>query len=132
MVVMKTNNSFLLFLLYNLVLFCTGKILHNHEATELCRISLYKERAFHFKHTHTFILDKHITKMSHNAIPSFLNLPVELIYRILDNLTTLELLFAVRDVCTRLNDITDTYHPYQVTFTFITKPSSSISIKWAV
>jgi hypothetical protein len=45
---------------------------------------------------------------------SLLTLPVELIYRILDNLDEASIFLSVRDVCTRLNLITDTYHRYQV------------------
>ncbi len=43
-----------------------------------------------------------------------LTLPIELIYRILDNLDELTILLSMRNVCTRLNAITDTYHRYQV------------------
>jgi hypothetical protein len=48
-------------------------------------------------------------------------LPVELVYRILDNLEELTILLSLRNVCTRLNDITDTYQRYQVNFNFILK-----------
>ncbi|CAF0901591.1 unnamed protein product [Rotaria sordida] len=44
---------------------------------------------------------------------SILTLPIELVYRILDNLNDLTILCSVRNVCTRLNAITDTYHRYQ-------------------
>jgi hypothetical protein len=54
--------------------------------------------------------------MAGNAAPSLITLPIELVYRILDNLNRLDILLSVRDVCTRLNAITDTYHPYQVNF----------------
>jgi hypothetical protein len=47
---------------------------------------------------------------------SLLTLPVETVYRILDNLDELTILCSVRDVCTRLNLITDTYHRYKVKF----------------
>jgi hypothetical protein len=46
-------------------------------------------------------------------------IPVELVYRILDNLEELTILLSLRNVCTRLNAITDTYHRYQVSFNFI-------------
>jgi len=52
--------------------------------------------------------------MSDKFIPSLLTLPVELVYRILDNLDQLTILLSVRDVCIRLNTITDTYHRYKV------------------
>jgi hypothetical protein len=48
-------------------------------------------------------------------------LPVELVYRILDNLEELTILLSLRNVCARLNDITDTYQRYQVNFNFILK-----------
>jgi hypothetical protein len=51
-----------------------------------------------------------------NAAPSLGTLPVEMVYRILGNLDQLDILLSVRDVCTRLNAITDTYHPYRVNF----------------
>ncbi|CAM4831650.1 unnamed protein product, partial [Rotaria magnacalcarata] len=49
-----------------------------------------------------------------NCVPAcFLTLPVEIVYRILDNLDNLTLLCATRNVCQRLNMITETYHRYQ-------------------
>ena len=54
-----------------------------------------------------------------DKIPSsFLKLPVGLVYRILDHLDQLEILFSIRNVCTRLDAITDTYYRYKVNFTF--------------
>jgi hypothetical protein len=47
---------------------------------------------------------------------SLLTLPVEIVYRILDNLDELTILCSVRNVCTRLNLITDTYRRYTVKF----------------
>ncbi len=55
-----------------------------------------------------------ITNMS-----NLLQLPVELLYRILDNLDELTILLSMRNVCIRLNAITDTYHRYQVYCSFI-------------
>ena len=46
-------------------------------------------------------------------------LPVELVYRILDHLNEKTIFWSLRNVCQRLNDITDTYHRYQVNFSFI-------------
>jgi hypothetical protein len=71
--------------------------------------------AFHKKTEQRSNLDD----MFHNNTPSFLTLPIELIYRILDHLQLLDILLSVREVCSRLNVITDTYYPYQVNFTFI-------------
>ncbi|CAF3439819.1 unnamed protein product, partial [Rotaria sp. Silwood2] len=51
--------------------------------------------------------------MSDKVLPSLLALPVELVYRILDKLDEFTILCSVRNVCTRLNAITDTYHRYQ-------------------
>lgn len=52
--------------------------------------------------------------MSHGDTASLLALPVELIYRILDNLRPSDIILSVRNVCQRLDAVTDTYHPYQV------------------
>ncbi len=41
-------------------------------------------------------------------------LPIELVYQILDNLDLITVICSVRDVCTRLNFIIDSYHRYQV------------------
>jgi hypothetical protein len=57
--------------------------------------------------------------MSGRSTLSLITLPVEIVYRILDNLDGLAILLSVRDVCTRLNAITDTYQPYQVISIFI-------------
>ena len=45
---------------------------------------------------------------------SLMTLPVEVIYRILDNLDILTILTSLRNVCTRLNDIIDDYHRFKV------------------
>lgn len=52
---------------------------------------------------------------------SFLTLPVEIIYRILDNVDILTIEISVRNVCTRLKAITDTYRECQVNFNLILK-----------
>ena len=54
--------------------------------------------------------------MSDTATLSLHTLPVELVYRILDNLDKLTILLSCRNVCARLNAITDSYYPYQVNF----------------
>lgn len=54
--------------------------------------------------------------MSDKIIPSLHTLPVEIIYLILDNLDGLAILLSFHNVCSRLNAIIDTYHPYQVIF----------------
>ena len=50
--------------------------------------------------------------MSNNIVPSLVNLPIELIYRILDGLGPLDILISVRNVCTRLDEIIETYQGY--------------------
>jgi len=62
--------------------------------------------------------------MSNKMTLSLHTLPVELVYRILDNLNDLTIFMSCRNVCTRLNAITDTYYPYQVIFDFIMKSYS--------
>lgn len=62
---------------------------------------------------HVFIV------MSDNIFFSLHTLPVDLVYRILDHLDTETIFCALRNVCQRLNSITDTYRPYQVRFYFI-------------
>ncbi len=52
---------------------------------------------------------------------SLLTLPVELAYRILDNLNEKAMFLSIRNVCTRLNTIIDTYHRYQVKFSFLSE-----------
>ena len=54
--------------------------------------------------------------MSKKVTPSLITLPAELVHRILDKLDELAILFSVRDVCARLNGITDTYQRWQVNF----------------
>jgi hypothetical protein len=50
------------------------------------------------------------------ATLSLQTLPVELVYRILDKLDEFAIIFSIRDVCSRLNSIVDSYHRYQVNF----------------
>lgn len=45
---------------------------------------------------------------------SLVNLPQELVYRVLNHLSLLDIIVSTRDVCLRLNMIVDTYHRYQV------------------
>lgn len=52
--------------------------------------------------------------MLDNVPSSLLEMPVELVYRILDNMDKLTMLCSFRDVSTRLNAIIDTYPRYQV------------------
>jgi hypothetical protein len=54
--------------------------------------------------------------MASKATLSLVTLPVEIVYHILDNLSEIDILLSTRDVCRRLNEITDSYHRYQVNF----------------
>jgi hypothetical protein len=73
------------------------------------------------KHTH---ISKKTTSTSNKMPLSLHTLPVEMVYRILDNLDDLTIFVSCRNVCTRLNTIRDTYHRYQVTLGFIMKSYS--------
>jgi len=53
--------------------------------------------------------------------PSLHTLPIELVYRILDNLSDRQIFLSCLNVCARLNIIIDTYHRYQVIFDSIMK-----------
>ncbi|CAF4867690.1 unnamed protein product, partial [Rotaria sp. Silwood1] len=49
-----------------------------------------------------------------NKVPSsLLQLPAELVYRILDNLDEVTILLSLHNVCAQLNMITDSYPRYQ-------------------
>lgn len=52
--------------------------------------------------------------MSASVALSLHTLPVELVYRILDNLNQLTIFFSLGGVCARLNTIIASYHPYRV------------------
>lgn len=54
-------------------------------------------------------------------------LPVEIVYRILDDLDVDTILISCRNVCQRLNDMIDTYHRYKVTFITLSKYSYTLS-----
>jgi len=53
--------------------------------------------------------------------PSLLTIPIEMVYRILDNLDDKTILLSCRSLCARLNDITDSYPRYQVILGFTMK-----------
>ena len=54
---------------------------------------------------------------------TFLTLPIELIYRIMDHQSDLTLFYSMQNVCQRFNQIINTYYRYQVcllnTFIFL-------------
>ncbi len=66
------------------------------------------------EHLKAHAFRKKTTSMSNNMTASLHTLPVELTYRILDNVSDLTLLVSCRNVCARLNTIIDTYHRYKV------------------
>ena len=45
---------------------------------------------------------------------SFHTLPIEIIYRVLDHLNEINILWSARNICIRLNRIIDTYDRYKV------------------
>jgi hypothetical protein len=67
--------------------------------------------------------------MFSNITASLLTLPIELVYRILDELDQLTILLSLRNVCMRLNTITDTYYRYQVNFRSVLKSVFLLSSK---
>jgi hypothetical protein len=71
---------------------------------------------FHQK-TH-YNIQKQIS-VSINMASSLLTLPVELVYRILDNLDNKTIFLSFINVCTRLNTIINTYHRYQVNYHYL-------------
>lgn len=52
--------------------------------------------------------------MPEKKILFFHTLPIEMIYRILDNLDEKAIFLSMRNVCQRLNAVIDSYHRYQV------------------
>ena len=52
--------------------------------------------------------------MSTNSMLNLLQLPIELLFRILDQLDELTIFISMRNVCRRLNAITDAYRRYQL------------------
>ncbi len=52
--------------------------------------------------------------MSDETTLSLHTLPVEMVYRILDNLSKKTIILSMCNVCQRLNNIIDSYHRYQV------------------
>ena len=67
-------------------------------------------------YVYTTVDTTHKKKMSSNTTSSLILLPIELIYRILDHLQLKDVFLSVRNVCQRLDSITDIYHRYQVNF----------------
>ena len=85
-------------------------LIKHHQQTHAHRYKKKKKKKFHS----TFILTKYTVRNKIIFMSSLLTLPVELVYRILDNLNDRSLFTSVRNVCTRLDLIIDTYHRYRV------------------
>ena len=77
--------------------------------------SLHNEKVIQTNRTKTkhACVDKTLL-MSDKTSLSLHTLPVDLVYRILDHLDQWNILYSMRNVCTRINAITDTYRPYKV------------------
>jgi hypothetical protein len=69
----------------------------------------------------------HQTSICDKMASSLLTIPVELVYRILDNVCERTIFLSLRNVCKRLNTIIDTYHRYQVNSSFISEVRFSSS-----
>ena len=59
------------------------------------------------------------------------DLPIELIFRIFDQLDLLDLLISVRDVCVQWNQIIEIYHRFQVNFLSV-HPKESVFHRRAI
>lgn len=81
-------------------------------------------RALYTKHTF-----QQFSSMSDKIIPSLHTLPVEFVYKILDELDDFTILCSMQNVCKRLNEIVHTYHRYQVNFSFIPMSNFLLSSK---
>jgi len=64
-------------------------------------------------------ISQETTSITNQMALSLHTLPVELVYRIFDNLDDKALFLSCRGISARLNDILDTYHRHQVIFRFI-------------
>ena len=64
--------------------------------------------------------------MANDRITSLNMLPIELVYRIVDHLNHFEMVFAVRNICTRLNELVNTYHRYQVSIILASSSSTVV------
>ena len=60
--------------------------------------------------------------MSQRAAASLSTLPVEMLHRIFNELDGTTTLLSVRDVCPQLRAAVETYHPYSLDFTSLSKP----------
>jgi len=56
------------------------------------------------------------------STPSLDTLPIELLYRIIDNVDVRTIFLSFRNVCQRFNTIVNTYTSYKLDFRLISKP----------
>ena len=70
--------------------------------------------------------------MSSKINLTFLTLPVELVYRILDYLDDWSLICSIRNVSTRINRIIDNYHRYRVSYLVPMRKSSPHYVQNAI
>lgn len=77
---------------------------------------MQKNKTFHMDES---LINPHVSKRNvpQKLTASLQTLPVELVYRILDELDDSTLLRSCYHVCTKLNNIIDTYRRYQVNIT---------------
>ena len=73
-----------------------------------------KQLQYKFHFSNKLPVRKVTSLMSTRIISSLLQLPIEIIYRILDKLDDRTLFYAASNVSIRLNRILDTYDRYQV------------------
>ncbi len=93
--------------------------MHHHEklhATLFIKEHLKTNRA-----SSTTTFHQKTTSIYHKMSLSLHTLPVELVYRILDQLNDKALFVSCSNVCARLNNIINTYHRYQVIIDFTMK-----------
>ncbi len=75
------------------------------------------------KHRHYINCNKHLvclfSSTSVKMTSSFLRLPVELVYRIINNMNDGTMVCSMQNVCTRLNPILNSYYRYKVRYRFM-------------
>jgi len=108
----------------------TMRIISRERYSYIFFVLPYIHASFHFyqegwNYTHdnrkfqSVNMSKETTPMSNQMNWSLHTIPVELVYRILDHLDDVTILLTCRNICARLDAITDTYYRYQVIFVFI-------------
>ena len=99
-------------------MFKTGLCMARQDTTSInLRWQIYREHAnskIRFRIEIFFFSPHFIKKQISVVMTSLLTLPAHLLYQILDDLQPGELFLTAYNVCSRLNSIIDSYHPYQV------------------